>query len=68
MWWFRRKRHPSPEAQRARQLLRQAEADLLAAKRDDRAVDEVSRQLQEFTTRNHFGPLISRALAGGGSK
>ncbi|MEU4570738.1 hypothetical protein [Micromonospora sp. NPDC023956] len=64
-WWRRRKREPaSPETVEARQGLEQAHQDLAAALADDDQVERVADRLNELRRRNHFGPMITRALKG----
>lgn len=62
--WRRRRREPSPETVEAAEQLAVAQEDLAAARAEDGRVDAVAQQLRELRTRNHFGPMITRALRG----
>lgn len=62
--WRRRRRDPSPEAVQAAEQLVMAQEDLAAAQAEDSRVDEVAQALRELRRRNHFGPMITRALRG----
>ncbi|MFI6228869.1 hypothetical protein ACIBCR_16320 [Micromonospora echinospora] len=64
IWRRKRKRAASPETVEARERLEAAQEELAAAVADDGPVDEVARQLVELRRRNHFGPMITRALKG----
>lgn len=61
---WRRKRDPLPEAQEAREQLESARRDLARAEADTDAVDTLAGKLVELRRRNHFGPMITRALRG----
>ncbi|SCL31888.1 hypothetical protein GA0070616_4351 [Micromonospora nigra] len=63
-WWSRRSRRPSPETIDARGKLEQARRSLAAARADDAAVDKVTERVDALRRRNHFGPMINRALRG----
>lgn len=62
--WRRRRREPSAETVEAAEQLAVAQEDLAAARADDDPVDAVAEQLRELRRRNHFGPMITRALRG----
>jgi beta-phosphoglucomutase-like phosphatase (HAD superfamily) len=64
IWRRRRKRAASPETVEARERLEAAQEELAAAVADDEPVEEVSRKLDALRRRNHFGPMITRALRG----
>ena len=62
--WRRKRRHPSAATERAAERLQEAAEHLEAARADDDPVDHVAGQLQELARRNHFGPMITKALRG----
>lgn len=64
IWRRKRKGAASPETVEARERLEVAQEELAAAVADDDPVDEVARKLIELRRRNHFGPMITKALRG----
>lgn len=54
----------SPEAEDAREQLERARRDLAEAEQDTERVDRLAAKLVELKRRNHFGPMITRALRG----
>lgn len=64
MTWWRRRRWTSPETEQARERMEAAQRDLATARADDEPVDAVAAELRSLRNRNHFGPLINRALRG----